>query len=91
MSGAQVVNQALFKTLTRLGSPPDEAIEAASGFVVPAELDKLATKEDLKSLESRLTQRMVLFVGGSMVLLTQFLPAGKLGEVLGTLVGHLTH
>ncbi len=62
-----VINRPLFKALTRLGATADEAVDAASGFVVPAELEKLATKDDLKLLssdlkllETRLTDSMKL-------------------------------
>lgn len=49
---AAVVNQSLFRTLTKLGAQPDEALDAASGFVIPAQIENLATKDGLGLLRS---------------------------------------
>lgn len=98
---ADVINRPLFRTLVGLGVSPDEAMDAAGGFVTTDQVKELATKEDvlsakdvlrseLKLLEGRLMQRIVLFVGGSMIVLTQVIPPGRLYELTSALIHHLT-
>ena len=102
---ADVINRPLFRTLVGLGVSPDEAMDAAGGFVTTDQVKELATKEDvrlakdelrtsfegqLKLLEGRLMQRIVLFVGGSMIVLTQVVPPGRLYELTSALIHHLT-
>ena len=98
---ADVINRPLFRTLVGLGVSPDEAMDAAGGFVTTDQVKELATKEDVlsakdvlrsepKLLEGRLMQRIVLFVGGSMIVLTQVIPPGRLYKLTSALIHHLT-
>ena len=81
------LNRPLFKVLRALDVPEDDALDAAGGFVTSSQLEKLATKDDLAKLKYELTIRMVMFVGGGMLLLTQLLPPGKLLELLSKVIG----
>ena len=84
---ADTLNRPLFKVLRALDVPEDDALDAAGGFVTSTQLDTLATKDDLAKLKYELTIRMVLFVGGGMLLLTQLLPQGRLFELLSKVLG----
>ena len=81
------LNRPLFKVLRALDVPEDDALDAAGGFVTSTQLETLATKDDLAKLKYELTIRMVLFVGGGMLLLTQLLPQGRLFELLSKVLG----
>ena len=84
---ADALNRPLFKVLRALDVPEDDALDAAGGFVTSNQLETLATKDDLAKLKYELTIRMVMFVGGGMLLLTQLLPQGRLFELLSKVLG----
>ena len=88
---ADALNRPLFKVLRALDVPEDDALDAAGGFVTSNQLDTLATKDDLSAavakLRSELTIRIVVFLGGGMLVLTQLLPPGKLLELLTKAIG----
>ena len=97
---ADVINRPLFKVLRTLNVPEDAALDAAGGFVTNDQLNTLATKDDVRHdidlvrkdldlLRKDLTTRMVVIVGGGVLVLTQLVPPGKVYELVIALAHHL--